>query len=79
MYMLQDRPTPEENELIFRLKLAVSQFKECSDFFDVYDAIDIEEEGGEYHRSQCQSNYHSGKCYLIQHSCACCLQGKASI
>ena len=59
--MLQDRPTPEETDIIFRLRKAVSEAKECNDFFDVYDAIDAEEAGVPFEDSRCQKHFRRGE------------------
>jgi hypothetical protein len=53
----ESRPTPEETEIIARLRLAVSQFLECDYFFDVYDEIDAKEEGVEFQPSVCETHF----------------------
>jgi hypothetical protein len=57
----EDKPTPEENGLIFRLRVAVSQARECDDFFDVYDATDAEETGVPYQQSRCERHFRRNK------------------
>ena len=59
--MLQDRPTPEETDIIFRLRMAVSKARECDDFFDVYDKLDAAEERVTiFEESHCERHFRRG-------------------
>lgn len=59
--VLQDRPTPEETDIIFRLRMAVSKARECDDFFDVYDELDaVGERVTTFEESRCQRHFRRG-------------------